>query len=121
MKPITFFVSLITIAIVLSSVTANPYGGWQPIKNIHTYRVQEIAKFAVAMHNRENNFKHRLRLASIRRGLFQVVDGVNYKLDVMVVGGNTFDSNGRMYRTEVHESLGALELKFFTPIFKELN
>ncbi|CAI0440178.1 unnamed protein product [Linum tenue] len=117
MKPVTFLVALTTVAVVLSAVSANPYGGWQPIKNIHSHRVQEIARFAVGMHNMENNFKHPLRLTSIRRGLFQVVDGVNYRLDVTVAGGN----GGSMYRTEVHERLGALELMFFTPIYKELN
>ncbi|CAI0457909.1 unnamed protein product [Linum tenue] len=121
MKPVKFLVALITVAVVLSSVSANPYGGWQPIKNIHTYRVQEIAKSAVAMHNWENNFMHRLTLVSIRRGLFQVADGVNYKLDVMAAGGNGLDSKGSMYRTEVHERLGTLELKFFTRIFEGLN
>ncbi|CAL1353764.1 unnamed protein product [Linum trigynum] len=121
MKPVTFLVTLITFVVVLSSVSANPYGGWQPIKSIHTYRVKEIDKFAVGMHNLENDFKHRLRLVNIRRGLFQVADDVNYKLDVMADGGNRLDSKGSMYQTEVHERLGVLELKFFTPIYEGLN
>ncbi|CAI0466057.1 unnamed protein product [Linum tenue] len=121
MKPVTFLVALTTVAVVLSTVSASPYGGWQPIKNIHNYRIQEIAKFAVGMHNYENNFKHPLRLVSIRRGLVQVVDGMNYKLDVMVAEGNSLDSRGSMYRTEVHVRLGAMELIFFTRIVKGLN
>ncbi|CAL1396792.1 unnamed protein product [Linum trigynum] len=121
MKPVTFLVALTTVAVVLSTVSASPYGGWQPIENIHNYRIQEIAKFAVRMHNLENNFKHPLRLVSIRRGLVQVVDGMNYKLDVMVAGSNSLDSRGSMYRTEVHVTLGTMELMFFTRIVKGIN
>ncbi|CAL1385941.1 unnamed protein product [Linum trigynum] len=117
MKPATFLVALTTVAVILSVVRADPYGGWQPIKNIHSHRVQEIARFAVGMYNLENGFKHWLRLASIRRGFTQVVDGVNYKLDVTVAGGN----RGSMYRTEVYERRGSLELKYFTPIYEGLN
>ncbi|CAL1355885.1 unnamed protein product [Linum trigynum] len=121
MKPVKFFVAITTIVAFLSTVSANPVGGWQPIENIHSYRVQEIAKFAVGMHNLENGFKHRLRLVSIRRGLVQVVDGLNYKLDVMAAGGNRLDSDGSMYRTEFYVRRGAMELKYFTPIFEGLN
>ena len=60
-------------------------GGWSPIANLSDPNVIEIAKFAVAEHNKEANA--RLALIRVVKGETQLVSGVNYKLVIEAEDG----------------------------------
>ncbi|CAL1385947.1 unnamed protein product [Linum trigynum] len=95
MKPVTFLVALTTVAIVLSTISANHASRWRPIKNIHNYRVQVIAEFAVDMLNLKTNFIYPLRLTRLQ---------------------GEYVPNGSS-----QETWHTIELKYFTPIYEGLN
>ncbi|XP_073016721.1 cysteine proteinase inhibitor 1-like [Primulina eburnea] len=64
-------------------------GGWQPIKDLNSPNVLEIAKFAVSVHNKKSNAK--LQFVKVVKGESQVVEGMNYKLVITandVAAGN---------------------------------
>ncbi|KAF9623976.1 hypothetical protein IFM89_007419 [Coptis chinensis] len=61
-------------------------GGWTPIKDIKDPEVQDIGKFAVTEHNKEE--KTELRFVQVVRGESQVVAGFNYRLILAAVDGS---------------------------------
>ncbi|KAF7120597.1 hypothetical protein RHSIM_Rhsim13G0144600 [Rhododendron simsii] len=81
-----FLTLLVQISFVLSDVSAVVggqkavgYGEWKPIKDLNATRVQDIALFAIAEHNKEA--KANLVLQSVDEGETQErVAGLNYRL-----------------------------------------
>ncbi|CAI9773174.1 unnamed protein product [Fraxinus pennsylvanica] len=60
-------------------------GGYEPIDNPNDPTVIEIAKFAVAEHNKEA--KSNLKFQKVVKGESQVVAGINYRLVISAVDG----------------------------------
>ncbi|KAI3466515.1 hypothetical protein Pfo_023178 [Paulownia fortunei] len=72
---------------------ATPLGSWKPINNLKDPWVVEIARFAVAEHNRPDNAT-KLEFVSVVDGKTQVVAGLNYKLVISAkVGGRSEKPN----------------------------
>ncbi|XP_019171637.1 PREDICTED: cysteine proteinase inhibitor 5-like [Ipomoea nil] len=61
-------------------------GGWSPIKDLKDPVVVEIANFAINTHNKEA--KSNLVFKSVIGGESQIIEGLNYKLDIEVEEGN---------------------------------
>jgi cystatin-C len=66
------------LAVAMASSSEKIPGGWWPIKNVNDPEVQEIARFAVAEHNRHGGGA--LVYVSTISGETQVVSGLNYRL-----------------------------------------
>ncbi|KAF6161924.1 hypothetical protein GIB67_014126 [Kingdonia uniflora] len=62
------------------SQTTGLVGDWKPIKDVNDPHIQEIAKFAVSEHN--NQAKSELKFQSVIKGESQVVNGINYRLNI---------------------------------------
>ncbi|CAA0827004.1 Cysteine proteinase inhibitor 5 [Striga hermonthica] len=80
-------------------------GGWQPIKDPKDAKVVEVAKFAVAEHNRHRRpHATNLLLEAVVNGQTEVVNGVNYRLLVSAVaaGGGRKFGQPRKYVTVVN-------------------
>ena len=66
------------------SVAAAPegeiIGGWTPIKNISDPHVQYLGEYAVTAHNEEKGTS--LKFEKVISGETQLVNGINYRLDI---------------------------------------
>ncbi|XP_052208047.1 cysteine proteinase inhibitor 1-like [Diospyros lotus] len=60
-------------------------GGWQPIQDLSSPEVQDLAKFAIAEDNKAAGAK--LEFQSVVRGEQQVVAGMNYRLVIAALDG----------------------------------
>ncbi|KMT04191.1 hypothetical protein BVRB_8g184860 [Beta vulgaris subsp. vulgaris] len=79
-RHILLIFSLLAVISAASAATRRGpvLGGYRPIKDIKDPYVQEIAKFAVDEHNKEEG--SHLKLVKIVKGESQVVSGTNYRL-----------------------------------------
>ncbi|PKA58219.1 Cysteine proteinase inhibitor 5 [Apostasia shenzhenica] len=80
------FISALLVAVFVAGAGAALLGGWQPIKNLSDPHVQEIARFAVAEHNKKGSGL--LQLSRVVSGETQVVSGVKYRLVLQATGGS---------------------------------
>ncbi|XP_019171504.1 PREDICTED: cysteine proteinase inhibitor 5-like [Ipomoea nil] len=85
------FVSLMLFSLVVATAAHGARrellpGGWSPIKDLKDPVVVEIANFAINTHNKEA--KSNLIFKSVIGGESQIVEGLNYKLDIEVEEGN---------------------------------
>ncbi|KAK6124302.1 hypothetical protein DH2020_041959 [Rehmannia glutinosa] len=111
MAPFLFI--FLSILVVLTPNEASAYtrrelyvpGGWWPIDNPKDPEVVDVAKFAVAEHNKEANTT--LSFVTVVKGEQQVVAGTNYRLDISAKDGGAADSP-KNYRAAV-----------FSPLFKK--
>ncbi|KAJ7946383.1 Cysteine proteinase inhibitor [Quillaja saponaria] len=85
-------------------------GGWTPIKDPNDPHVVDIALYAVTEYNKESNAT--LKFESVIKGETQVLDGINYRLDVTVIGG----SETKDYEAVVYEKPSGLNLTSFKPL-----
>ncbi|CAN0910341.1 Cysteine proteinase inhibitor 5 [Linum grandiflorum] len=74
-------IAVLTLLFAVGVVTA-ALGGWFEIKDLSDPDVTEAANFAVAQHNAESHTK--LKLKSVDKAQYQVVNGKNYKLSLTV-------------------------------------
>ena len=72
---------LLISASAVSLSQALQRGRFYPIKNVSDPHVKKVARFAVKMHNEEqNNEEDALRYLKVLEGWYQVVAGINYRL-----------------------------------------
>ncbi|KZV55088.1 cysteine protein inhibitor 5 [Dorcoceras hygrometricum] len=95
-KSLSLLTVISSLLLAFASVEAS-FGGWQAINNLTDPKVVEIAEFAVKQHNMRVNAM--LRLVAVVNGETQMVDGVNYRLDISAA--NTLMSMKGNYRVVV--------------------
>ncbi|CAI0557178.1 unnamed protein product [Linum tenue] len=118
MRPITFLVAMITVAVILSTTNATFDGWeWEPIKNLKDEHVKEIAEYAVEAYNMISN-SFPIQLVKIKKGKIRYAGGTNYKLVVAAVVPET-GNMVKLYETVVHENIFyAKKLVYFRQLFK---
>ncbi|KAL6531727.1 hypothetical protein OROMI_028090 [Orobanche minor] len=84
-KTLHILLAFISLLAISAASRGSIVGGWQPIANPNTPDIVEIAKFAVAEHNKEKNTS--LVFVSVVKGEKQVVAGMNYKLVISAEDG----------------------------------
>ncbi|KAL3627344.1 hypothetical protein CASFOL_028707 [Castilleja foliolosa] len=88
-KSISFIFTILSILAVLAPSEASRggalVGGWRPIENLKDPEVVDIAKFAVAEHNKQA--KKSLSFVDVVKGETQVVSGTKYRLVVTARDG----------------------------------
>ncbi|KAG8370780.1 hypothetical protein BUALT_Bualt13G0019100 [Buddleja alternifolia] len=81
--PLLFVLISIFVASISYEVIAT--GEYQPIPNLNDPLVVASATFAVNEYNKQ--VKTKLEFVSISQGEYQVVNGINYKLDIVARNG----------------------------------
>lgn len=113
-KSIFFLASLLALVLSLSLSTANPrslgsVGDFEPIKNISDPSIQSIGEFAVNEHNKLE--KTELKFQKVISGVFQIVAGTNYELQLTALD----ETESETYGTLVYKDLNNKNhlIKFF--------
>ena len=75
--------------LLLNGVFAAPkvhiYGGYTPIRNISDLHVQELGEFSMTVYNSQAG--RNLKFLKVISDETQVVDGINYRLVILVIEG----------------------------------
>ncbi|XP_057765034.1 cysteine proteinase inhibitor 5-like [Salvia miltiorrhiza] len=85
LKSIHILLAFLSLLAVSAASRGPIVGGWHPISNPNAPEIVEIAKFAVAEHNKEK--KASLIFVSVVKGESQVVAGTNYRLVISAKDG----------------------------------
>ncbi|KAG0494815.1 hypothetical protein HPP92_005809 [Vanilla planifolia] len=85
-----FLSSLLVSASAANVRSSQDVGDWKPIKNLRDPHVLEIARFAVAEHNKEADVV--LKLGRVVRGEIQVASGINYRLVIQAASARGGDN-----------------------------
>ncbi|KAL1537260.1 cysteine proteinase inhibitor 5-like [Salvia divinorum] len=107
--------SLLAVALSVSAASRGPIlGGWRPIANFNAPEIVEIAKFAVAEHNKQAHTS--LVFVSVVKGESQVVAGINYRLQIFAKDGGA--ASPKTYSAVVYSRAApkTLELTSFEQI-----
>uniref|UniRef100_A0A0D9VR24 Cystatin domain-containing protein n=1 Tax=Leersia perrieri TaxID=77586 RepID=A0A0D9VR24_9ORYZ len=94
-------VAMVAVCIATApGATAALVGGWSPIKNISDPHIQELGQWAVSEVNKKVTTRGGLKFGKVTGGEQQVVNGINYRLDIEA--SSNIDANGS-YKAVVYE------------------
>ncbi|EYU27692.1 hypothetical protein ABFS82_13G133400 [Erythranthe guttata] len=86
-RSVLFLLLSIMVVSSINEAGATFFGIWLPIANLKTPEVVQIAKFAVAEHNKEA--KTSLQFVTVVRGETKLAVGKNYRLVITVKGSGS--------------------------------